>query len=111
MKRKKVTHTWKVGDTVYFYDIREYGIKCGKIEKFNDDDDVSCFVRPNGKKYSIIIRTANLYKNHEDICDSLSSFVTDKIEELKNELHGMYVTLKQIRRFKARHDKIKERNK
>jgi len=101
----------KVGDTVYYFDrncqcVRSAKIKivCGVAEDF-------FYIRPTGMKYSIAIRKSRVSKDYEEICNGLCSFVTENIEEQKRYLHGLYKTLKQVRRFKARHDKIKERNK
>lgn len=112
MKKKHAKSTKiKVGDTVYYFDHNFQYIRSAKVKIVCAVDDDFFYIRPTGMKYSIAIRKSRVSKDYEEICNGVCSFVTETIEEQKRYLRGLYKTLKQVRRFKARHDKIKERNK
>lgn len=110
MKRKHAKSTKiKVGDTVYYFDCINQRVRSAKVKIVYDNNNDFCIIRPTGMKYSIAIRKSRIHKDYEEICNDFGSFVTQRIKEQKEDLHGLYKTLKQVRRFKARHDKIKER--
>lgn len=102
-------HKFKVGETVYFLDRSTHRLQSGRIQKIIDE--FFCYVRPTGKKYSIFVRTGNLYKDYDEICNAFETVSYQRIKDLKEDLHGLYDGLKQMRRFRARQNKIKERNK
>ena len=110
MKKKHAKNTKiKVGDTVYYFDCINQRVRSAKVKIVCAVDEDFFYIRPTGMKYSIAIRKSRVSKDYEELCNDFCSFVTQRIKEQKEDLHGLYKTLKQVRRFKARHDKIKER--
>lgn len=100
-------YKFKEGDIVFFYHNELHRVIRGKVLDYFSEE---CYIHLIGKSnhFNIFVRNGNLAKTPSELCklcDDALHFHKDTICSLKQNLKEQYSIIKQIKRFKARHEK------